>query len=357
MALADFSFLSDPARNPTSMQNMALLQQQLANMQKMRQSQELFPLQQRLKEVEAKKAESLLPYAVPTNLAELASKLSYAQLMASPSVLQKNLTPLGKSQVEAGVIPLVQKQMQTQAALNPMQNLVQQALQNLPGMEAQQPQTTGQFIGASPQGQAPGAQIVAGSPQASEGPMVSGPTTPASTTQDLYGLERLKMVTDPATRQKIAYATNIDKTMDMLDPKALTQYSGAEGKALLMSDKVASALGNQPERYSKYLDAQQKANLLAHQIRQFYGDSITAEMQNRIQKMIDPSSWDKSPASSLKLYNSMRDILNNETQTYRDMIKSPTAYQKGVGQKSAAPDQGVQWRFNPKTNKLEKIGS
>lgn len=145
---------------------------------------------------------------------------------------------------------------------------------------------------------------------------------------DRYGLQLLKNTTDSDTRRRAQFAENIDLTLDQLDPKALTHYSGIKGTGKLLMDASRSAAGESIPEYEAYTNAQASANLLAKQVRQFYGDSITPSIQEGLKKLTNPTSWIKDPKVALSNFNKFVSILKSEQKTFRGALQSPKVYQE-----------------------------
>lgn len=159
-----------------------------------------------------------------------------------------------------------------------------------------------------------------------------------------YDLDIQKKVTDTQARQRALSSANIDKTIKSINPSSLTQYSGIGGAIQFHADK-AKALSNPksaPARYVEYKKAETNAQLLAHQVRQFYGDSIQPAMLESLGKMTNPSTWDQSPQVALELYKSFINILKTEGETYRSALKSKDVY------------QGIDNQGNPSNGPYEK---
>lgn len=141
-----------------------------------------------------------------------------------------------------------------------------------------------------------------------------------------YELKLQKEVSDSTSRNKALFASNIDKTLEQFDPKNLVQYSGIKGRAQKSSDMLSSALGKTPERYMDYQKSLTSAGLLAKQIRQFYGDSITPQIAEKIEHIVNPSSWEKDSKVALAQFNELKSILKKETGTYKSSLKSTREY-------------------------------
>ena len=149
-------------------------------------------------------------------------------------------------------------------------------------------------------------------------------------------LQMQKTTTDATARQKTLYAANIDKTLANIDPNILTQYSGPQGQFNLKKEQAKAAAGNPSDEYLKYQDAVTAAQLLAKQVRQFYGDSIQPSVAAELEFLSNPSSWLNSPKTAMHRFNAFKNLLKAESGTYQAALKSTSPYQGGSSSTSAA---------------------
>lgn len=158
---------------------------------------------------------------------------------------------------------------------------------------------------------------------------------------DLYNQDNLKKTTDPRTRARGLSAINIEKTIESIDPQALFQYSGPQGAARKAYDASQAALGKAPENYNNYMNALNSSRLLAHQVRQFYEDSIQPSMLAQLESFTNPESAFKDSSTALSQYNKFTNILGKETGTILDALKSPEVYnyKKGSSNTESNKDQ------------------
>lgn len=136
-----------------------------------------------------------------------------------------------------------------------------------------------------------------------------------------WNLKIEKESTDANVRLKTKFAENIHKTLDSFDPADLVQYSGLWGKAKEKIDQGKSIFGAENKAYTKFNEAITSAELLAKQIRQFYGDSIQPAMLERIEHLVNPSGWSKNPKIALAQYKQLRSVLTSELATFEDATK------------------------------------
>lgn len=161
---------------------------------------------------------------------------------------------------------------------------------------------------------------------------------------DEYKLLRQKNTTDQDTRKRNLFASNIEKSLNNLDPSALTQYSGIPGHGKLLLDKLMAGFGNPSKNYQDYANSSMAADTAAKQIRQFLGESIQPAMSEKLEQLTNPSAWFYSPDQAKNLVGTTRKLLENEMGTYRDALRSTDIYQgKGISQQN-----------NPQTNSSSK---
>lgn len=149
-----------------------------------------------------------------------------------------------------------------------------------------------------------------------------------------YQLTKQKLSTDTDTRKKVLFASNIDKTIESINPKDLTKFAGLNGAAQLKTEeiKAATAPGTESEAYRRYLESANKAQLLAKQVRQFYGDSIQPAMLEKLEKLSNPATWRNNPEIAQRLFKSFTGLLKQETGTYRSALQNKNEFQGNQSQ-------------------------
>lgn len=145
-----------------------------------------------------------------------------------------------------------------------------------------------------------------------------------------YSLLRQKTATDADTRKKNLLASNIEKTIETINPKDLTHFAGIKGSLEFRKDQAnaASNPGSESKAYREYLKAANNAQFLAHQVRQFYGDSIQPAMLKKLELLTNPGTWKNNPTIAADLYKSFTDLLGKETGTYREALKNTKEYEE-----------------------------
>lgn len=144
-----------------------------------------------------------------------------------------------------------------------------------------------------------------------------------------YALAKQKVSTDTDTRKKALFASNIDKTVDSINKEDLTRFAGLNG-AIKLKQQEAKAItnpGSESEEYRKYLESANKAQLLAKQVRQFYGDSIQPAMLQQLQKLANPATWRNNPEIASRLFDSFTGLLKQETGTYRGALRNKKEFE------------------------------
>jgi hypothetical protein len=141
-----------------------------------------------------------------------------------------------------------------------------------------------------------------------------------------YKLARQKLSSDVDTRKKLLYATNLDKTLDNINVDDLTQYSGIAGGLEKKIAEGKSLSGGEEKKYEAYQKSLTATKLLAKQVRQFYGDSITPSIQEKLGELTNPASWKLNPKVAKQNFNQFKSIVHQETQTYRDALQGNDVY-------------------------------
>lgn len=251
------------------------------------------------------------------DLEKTKSQTAYQNVLAG-TLPTRMLTPQGRgiveqSNLQSGAMPTGQPWNQMpyfSGGVGGMgSNSISQAM-NVPGNPNQPPQ--------------PGIPSQAGmqSPQSGvNGIQPQQLPAPAQELSALYGAKREKDATDLDARKRMRFAENIEKSFQLIDPDALTSYSGAKGQAQLAYEQGLDSAGfNTSEKFKKYQASLIPAITAAAQVRQFLGESIQPSMREELLSLTNPSTWNSSPATAkLKLQQFMK-LMENEAQTYSDAV-------------------------------------
>lgn len=144
--------------------------------------------------------------------------------------------------------------------------------------------------------------------------------------ENRYGLSILKSVSTPTILARNIYATNIDKTLDAIDPDVLTSYSGALGTAEKGANKLLAPFGFESKNYDDYMQNVTRATFAAMQIRQFLGESVQPEVAKKLDNLMNPSYWSSNPKLAKKQFETAVDVYRKERETYQEAVTSPKAY-------------------------------
>lgn len=123
---------------------------------------------------------------------------------------------------------------------------------------------------------------------------------------------------DSDARKKLNYAKNIDKTFDNIDVNALTQFGGLAGGVAKKINEGLALTGKESQSYRDFQKSLVGAQTLAKQVRQFYGDSITPQIQEGLKTLTNPASWANNPRIAKQNFEQFKKILKSETQTYKE---------------------------------------
>lgn len=162
-----------------------------------------------------------------------------------------------------------------------------------------------------------------------------------------FDLKMQKEVSDMDSRKRSLFAKNIDNTLANIKVDDLTQYAGAKGSLAKLSEQAKAPFGKESQSYRNFQKSLSGAQLLAKQIRQFYGDSIQPTMQAHIESMINPSTWANNPELAKQSFDTVKNILQQETETYRGALKSTKTFE------STSANAPKERHYNRSTGRLE----
>jgi len=144
-------------------------------------------------------------------------------------------------------------------------------------------------------------------------------------------LNIVKQTTDPKTREKLINANNMNITLDSIDPKKLTYYSGIEGQFVdKPADAILEGFGEGSQEYQDYIHETNKATFAAKQMRQYLGDSIQPSAQEKLDKLTKPEAWNVSQKTAEENFNFMRELYKQESQTLVRAVTDPSLF-SGIG--------------------------
>lgn len=149
----------------------------------------------------------------------------------------------------------------------------------------------------------------------------NNPRTPDE--REAYMREINKKTSDAQTRNKLNFATNLDKTRNSINQEDLTRYSGLKGTGTWLKDAKDALLGKPSDQWIAHNNAVTSASLMRDQMRQFYGDSIQPKALKRLDELTNPSTWYKDPKVAQAQWQQLNKVLDVETETYRNKGTSP----------------------------------
>jgi hypothetical protein len=142
-----------------------------------------------------------------------------------------------------------------------------------------------------------------------------------------YQLKIQKEISDVDTRKRTLFASNIDKTLDSINVKDLTQFGGLQGGIAKKINEGLALTSRETQAYRDFQKSLIGAKTLTKQIRQFYGDSITPQIQEQLGQLTNPASWTNNPRIAEENFNQFAKILKNETKTFRTSTQNRSEYQ------------------------------
>lgn len=149
--------------------------------------------------------------------------------------------------------------------------------------------------------------------------------------KDNYDLKLQKERSDSVTRNRAIYAGLVDNTFDNINVDKLVQYGGIGGeieKRLAQGQLVPE---KDQAKYREYKQEVAKVQVLAKQIRQFYGDSISPGNLQKLEQISNPAKWSESPGAAKAQFEAFKKIVKQETGIYRSALKSISAFQDDQG--------------------------
>jgi hypothetical protein len=137
-----------------------------------------------------------------------------------------------------------------------------------------------------------------------------------------------KLGSDSQTRSRTLFASNIEKAFNSSKPDDLVKFSGPAGKLKLKSEQAKDLIGQSSEEYKKYKEALVASELEAKEIRQFFGTSITPEIDKQLRKLTNPTSWSTSPEVAKRELQQTRNIIRKQLKTYQEALRGPQPYRE-----------------------------
>jgi hypothetical protein len=147
------------------------------------------------------------------------------------------------------------------------------------------------------------------------------------TPQQMSGLLQSGAIKGSTTAQQYnrnVYGANADQTLNNMlkDQGSMEYYTGLTGRTQLALDKAKGSTQSSPEyqAYQRYLANSQ---LLANQLRQFYGDSIQPSAVEKLNDLAKPSGWTKDPEAARQALNAFVTTFKQERQIGQNAMFNP----------------------------------
>lgn len=155
------------------------------------------------------------------------------------------------------------------------------------------------------------------------------PPSPAITNaiQNRSDMLAQKKTTDSNARQRNLFAANIEKTLASINTDDLVQYAGRPFSKF--ANEAVAPWGKESTNYDNYMKSYTAAQLLATQVRQFYGDSIQPSMIQRLEQLTNSATWRNNPALAKLQLDQTISILQKEMGTYREAMQGTAPYKTG----------------------------
>lgn len=147
----------------------------------------------------------------------------------------------------------------------------------------------------------------------------------------------------PASMQEAAIAAEgILNDLEQLDTEALVQYSGGLGGIQKGLNAFAEMIGiGGTENYQNYTDEYVRAKFLAQQARSAFKDPASQTVLEKVEKLLDPESWGKSPETARRNIQTAKKILTEHAQSRIDAVKRPGKRGKKPSQSSDVSDTNL----------------
>ena len=141
-----------------------------------------------------------------------------------------------------------------------------------------------------------------------------------------YDLALQKQTTDPSTRQRSLFASNLNKAFERTNLDDLTQFSGVKGRIKLAKESALDSVGESSEEYKKYKEALTASKLEAKEIRQALGESITPTIGAQLDILTNPTGIGTSPETAKRQIKKAREILKKQLQTFQGSLRDTSEF-------------------------------
>lgn len=161
-----------------------------------------------------------------------------------------------------------------------------------------------------------------------------------------YDRQMIKGGVPAKTLNRLGFANQMDITLNSMDGKALTAYSGPQGKIKFLQDKASALAGNPSSTYQEYMKNATLAQEFVKQYRQFAGDSVQPANFARIENLVNPSTWNNDPDTAAQQFNTVASSARTEGENLREQALDVNKWIQGppatdvYGNQSSPNNQG-----------------
>lgn len=138
---------------------------------------------------------------------------------------------------------------------------------------------------------------------------------PTAVSQDQGAIQ--KAVGTTANLNRSTYGDAIRQTLNSIPVNVLQKYSGPNGNAQLIKDRISNLLGYAPPSYNTYQTFMNSTMpLLKGQMTKFYGGSVQPEAQKELDNLANPTNWQSNPQIVKQSLQNLQNIFNKEAKTF-----------------------------------------
>jgi len=149
-------------------------------------------------------------------------------------------------------------------------------------------------------------------------------------------LLQFKKITDTGQRSKLIAGAQAHITLDKIDPNKAFVYSGIAGNVQKKIDQGKTLTGDEVEKYREFEEQMSNLKFFRHQLRTFYGESITPSASKDLDMLINPNSWFKTPDVAKAKFKALSDLFIKEHGSAQEATFNPSTYTGRVGKTAAA---------------------
>ena len=167
--------------------------------------------------------------------------------------------------------------------------------------------------------------------EASQGRLlgVPGGLTPEQSEEivNVHERDRFNKTNPDFLKQRALASAQIDKTLELINPKDAFVYSGVNGATELAKDRVAAQTSGHPsEKLLKFEEQITHLKFLRGQIRAYNKDSISPSNLEDLDYVINPSNWVNHPETAERKFGAVVKTYENERHAVTAALKGGNPY-------------------------------